>query len=93
MPGRTEASLPVLQWAGTAGSQQSLLDFASQTQQPFELRQQAADALTASFKRHGKQLTSHQIRQQYDRYNESESADHETQLLLGKLLDLLEAGR
>ena len=89
-PGLTEPALAVLTHLGTAGSQQTLADYASARALPIENRRAALAAFTASVKKFGMQLTSSQIDQQYHRYNSSESADGDTQKVLGDLLDVLE---
>ncbi|TWU29901.1 HEAT repeat domain-containing protein [Bythopirellula polymerisocia] len=83
-------SLEALAVAGTAGSQQTLAAFASQPTQPIELRRQAAKAFSESFERFGCLLTAEQIAAQYDRYNASETADPDTQQVLGEILDTIE---
>ena len=75
---------------GTAESQQSLLDLASNPISAMETRQAAVQAFAASVKRFGKLLTPSQVAEQYDRYNASEFAGKETQQVLGQLLDILE---
>lgn len=85
-----EPSLRVLAAAGTADSQLALVDFASAASTPIEARRQAAAALAANVRDHGVQLTSAQVLRQYERYNASESADADTQQVLGQILDILE---
>lgn len=85
-----EPSLRVLAAAGTADSQQALLDYASAASVPVAARRQAVAALTANVRDHGVQLASEQILRQYDRYNASETADADTQQILGQILDILE---
>jgi hypothetical protein len=41
--------------------------------------------------RHGTLLTSGEILLQYDRYNQSETQDRQTQLVLASILDSVEA--
>ena len=89
-PDHTKASLRVLGLLGTAGSQQMLVEFTSAAARPIELRRDAARALSVSVDRFGKLLTSAEILRQYNRYNASETADRDTQELLGDVLDLLE---
>jgi hypothetical protein len=81
----------VLPRLGTATSQQLLVDMASTPTQPIALRRQAADALAVSVQQAGKLLTSQEILRQYDRYNASETADADTQAVLGQVLDIFEA--
>ena len=75
---------------GTADSQQLLLNFISTSTQSIELRRTASKSLTTSVGHFGKLLTSAEILRQYDRYNASETADSDTQEVLGEVLDLLE---
>ncbi len=89
-PDLTKASLAALANAGTAGSQRTLVDFASLAAQPMPLRQLAADSFARSRSRFGVLLTAAEIAQQYDRYNASETASVETQNVLGEILDALE---
>ena len=89
-PGLVEASLKTLALAGTAESQLTLLDYASQRVHPIKDRQLAADAFAISVDRYGKQLRLAEIRRQYERYNASETADEATQKVLGQILDTLE---
>jgi hypothetical protein len=83
-------SLAVLAAVGTADSQTALLDYASSLTLPIEARRNAAGAFATSVQRHGLHLTRDEILRQYDRYNASETADAETQQVLGQLLDVIE---
>ncbi len=85
-----EPALDVLSLLGTAQSQRSLVDFVSNRTVSLELRQQAVSAFASSVSRYGKLLTPSEITQQFDRYNASETADKDTQRVLGQLLDILE---
>jgi CheY-like chemotaxis protein len=76
---------------GTHTAQHALVEYASQTNRPIQLRQVAASAFAKSVERHGIQLTSDEIVEQYDRYNASEKLNEATQKLLGALLDTIEA--
>jgi hypothetical protein len=78
---------------GSAESQSALVNFASQPTLPIESRAQAADAFRNSVATHGVLLTTDQILSQYDRYNASETADADTQRVLGSLLDTIESRR
>ena len=91
VPELTGQILRVLPRLGTATSQQLLVDMASTPTQPISLRRQAADALAVSVQQAGKLLTSQEILRQYDRYNASETADADTQAVLGQVLDIFEA--
>jgi len=90
LPSLTELSLRVLSLLETAGSQQTLVEIASNESLPIEMRRLAAASLTQSVERVGKLLTASEIATQYDRYNASETADRETQKVLGSVLDVLE---
>jgi CheY-like chemotaxis protein len=88
-----KSAITALGKLGTAESQSSLVDFASQATLPLESRSQAAEAFRASVAAHGVLLTNDQILTQYDRYNASETADADTQRVLGLLLDAIESRR
>ena len=89
-PQFTEISLRALAAAGTAGSQRTLAEIASLHTQSIKIRQAAAEGFATSCERFGCLLTAAEIAQQYDRYNASETADADTQAVLGKLLDAIE---
>jgi len=75
----------------TPAAQAALIDYASDPFNPITQRQACADALKAAIDRRGILLTKDQIVAQYDRYNASEELDSETQAVLSKILDILEA--
>lgn len=81
---------PLVGQLGTPDSQTALVELASQPVQPFDVRRAAAMAFSASVKKSGVLLTSRQILRQYDRYNQSERLDRNTQAVLGHLLNSLE---
>jgi hypothetical protein len=89
-PNLTDSSLRVLALLGTADSQRQLVNYASTSSLSLATRRQARDAFAQSAERFGKLLTSQELLRQYDRYNTSETADLETQEVLGSLLDTLE---
>ena len=89
-PELTAVSLRVLSVLGTANSQQTLLNYVSSTTLSIESRREAGIAFANSVERFGKLLTSEEILRQYDRYNASETADRQTQEVLGGVLDILE---
>lgn len=76
---------------GTPAAQTALVDYASDPFNPVALRQACADALKAAIEGRGVLLTKDQIVAQYGRYNASEELDPETQAVLGKILDIIEA--
>jgi CheY-like chemotaxis protein len=81
----------VLAALGTATSQKALVDLASQSLSPLEVRQAAAEAFIDSVIRYGTLLTTAELARQYERYNRSEAQERETQRLLGSVLDAIEA--
>lgn len=84
------AVIKALASMATAAAQETLVDFASNPTATIENRRAAAAALATSIDSFGIMLTPTQVRQQYDRYNASETADRETQQVLGQVLDVLE---
>ncbi|MCH2113416.1 MAG: hypothetical protein MK171_00670 [Pirellulales bacterium] len=90
VPELAKASTRVLAVIGTADSQQLLVELASASPLPLEIRRQAADALSTSVQRVGKLLTPQEVHLQYQRYNASETASAETQAVLSQVLDILE---
>ena len=81
----------VLGSLGTATSQKTLVDVASEQVQPVETRQAADRAFANSVARFGTLLTTGEINLQYDRYNESADQDPDTQKVLNSILDTIEA--
>ncbi|MEN6493458.1 MAG: hypothetical protein ABFD16_04125, partial [Thermoguttaceae bacterium] len=53
-------------------------------------RKAALAAFQQSVTKHGVLLTSQEILMQYDRYNQSEKLDRDTQQVLGSILDSIE---
>ncbi len=87
----TENIAKLLGKLATPAAQTALVDYASDPFHPAAYRQACADALKAAIAERGILLTKDQIVAQYDRYNASEKLDSETQAVLGKILDILEA--
>lgn len=87
----TTSVAPLLAEVGSPKAQTILIDLASQTTFPLEGRQAAAAAFAQAVQRRGILLTTEQIRQQFDRYNRSATAEAETQEILSGLLDVLES--
>ena len=81
----------VLATFATPKSQTALVDLASQYTRGLPERQAAANALASAIASRGLQLTQTQIAEQYARYNASERLDKPTQVLLGRVLDAIEA--
>ncbi|TWT38602.1 HEAT repeat domain-containing protein [Blastopirellula retiformator] len=86
-----ENAATLLSNLGTPTAQCALVETASENARPLAERQIAAQAFADSVKRFGLRLTRHQILQQYDRYNESEAYDRQTQDVLASILDAMEA--
>jgi hypothetical protein len=91
VPDFTSPAARVLAALGTASSQKSLVDLASQLGRPEEMRQAAAQAFAESVARFGTLLTTGEINLQYTRYNQSERQDAQTQAVLASILDAMEA--
>ena len=81
----------VLGKLGTSASQRALVEAASQPSCPLAIRQAAAGAFRRSVEEHHILLTTAEIQRQYQRHNESASADAATQKILASLLDAIEA--
>jgi CheY-like chemotaxis protein len=91
VPEFSPSAARVLAALGTAFSQRSLANLASQLDRPEEMRQSAAKAFADSVARFGTLLTTGEIDLQYTRYNQSERQDAQTQAILASILDAMEA--
>lgn len=85
------AAARVLGTLGTASSQKTLVDVASEQVQPIETRQAADRAFANSVARFGTLLTTSEINLQYDRQNQSREQDPDMQKVLNSILDTIEA--
>jgi len=85
------AAAPVTANLGTPQSQRTLVNLASRPSAPLAIRKAAGDAFRRNIERHGILLTTEEIGRQYDRYNQSAELDADTQQVLGRLLDAIEA--
>ena len=92
-PEFTSAAARILATQPTAVAQRAMLGFVSQGDLPIEARELVADAFETAVKRGGTMLTTREIQLQYERYNASESQPEETQRVLGRVLDVIEARR
>ena len=81
----------VLGLLGTPSSQRALVTVASQNGRLLVDRQSAAAAFAIAVERRGLLLWRGEILLQYDRYNRSVTQTRETQLVLGSILDAIEA--
>ncbi len=84
-------AVEVLASVNSAESQRALVDLASRFTQPLALRQAAGKAFRENTEKYGVLLTTAEIQQQYNRYNESKEQDAATQKVLSLILDCLEA--
>jgi len=91
VPALSPKSAELLAALNSAGSQRALVDLASRWTLPIEMRTAALEAFGRSTRQHGILLTGEEILRQYERYNQSESLDRQTQAMLGLILDYLEA--
>jgi CheY-like chemotaxis protein len=76
---------------GNAQAQKELVDLASVTGSSIEVRQAAANAFKAAIKQRGTLLTTIEIKEQYNRYNQSENEDAAVQAVLSGILDAIES--
>jgi hypothetical protein len=90
-PAASAPAIAALAQLSSPQAQQALVNLASQPVVPIVSRSAAADAFRMNVGLHGVLLTSDEILTQYDRYNASESADADTQRVLGSILDTIEA--
>jgi len=89
LPPLTRQATQVLALYGTPKAQSALVEQASLSSVPPEQRQAAAKALDEAVRRRGLYLTQAQIQTQYDRFNTE--TDDESKVLLGQVLDSIEA--
>ena len=89
-PRYTETIAKILGTIGTPDAQRSLVNYASQSGQPDDLRTLAASAFGESIRQNGLLLTTGEIQLQFDRYKSGENESIETQRLLGSILDQIE---
>lgn len=92
-PSLTSESLPVLAELATPNAQQAIVDFASENSRPVAVRTAAVQAFAKAIQKRGILLTKGAILEQYNRYNQSEALDQETQQVLGSILDVIEGPR
>lgn len=91
VPSLTSDAAAVLGTLGTADSQKALVDLASRGTISPEARGAAAAAFCGSVERFGILLTTEQILEQYERYNQSSRYDPSMQRIMGSILDCIEA--
>jgi CheY-like chemotaxis protein len=93
VPELTPRAAVVLANLGTPFGQRTLVNVASTSSLPIEVRQAAAAGFRRGYERFGILLTRQEVLRQYDRYNSSELADKATQDVLGSILDTIELAR
>lgn len=76
---------------GTPKAQVALVDLISQNARPLDERQMALAAFRVAVARRSLRLTRSEILRQYERYNQSERLDADTQQVLGAVLDVIES--
>jgi len=75
----------------TPAGQRSLVELASRLTLPIEARQAAAEAFSLSVQKAGILLSSAEILQQFDRYNNSQVADEASRQVLADILSVIES--
>ena len=75
----------------TPHAQRALVDFAGNSLQPLEARQVALGSFRSAVDRRGVQLTTQQVRQQYDSYNRAAASVEETRDVMGEILNTIES--
>jgi len=89
-PELTGRAALVLGRIGSSRAQLGLLDLASNRARTILDRRAAAAGFRDAVERRGIMLTRAEVLRQYERYNQSEAADRETQQVLGAILDTIE---
>jgi CheY-like chemotaxis protein len=88
---RVQEGLQLATVVKSVAVQSALYEMAANAVYPMELRNQAGEAFEQSIDRFGILLRGQQIQRLYDRYNQCESEPKESQDILGRLLDVVEA--
>ncbi len=91
VPDLAERAVVLAGRLGIPAAQGALVDLASRETAPLALRQAAVAAFGRSVEQHGILLTTAEIHQQYDRYNNSGMRDVATRQVLAHVLDYIEA--
>jgi hypothetical protein len=89
-PASAQQGAELLGQIGTAAAQTSLVNTASNSQLPVELRMAATRAFADAVYGHGLMLDGEAIRLQYLRYNTSRGESQESRDILAMLLDIIE---
>jgi CheY-like chemotaxis protein len=89
-PELTGRAALVLGRIGSSRAQLGLLDLASNRARPILERRAAAAGFRDAVERRGIMLTRAEVLRQYERYNQSEAADRDTQQVLAAILDTIE---
>jgi hypothetical protein len=91
VPALTPLAAPLLADLGRPEGQRALVNLASQSARPLEMRQAAAAAFRRAVDRYGILLTTVEMARQYDLYNLSETQPKESQDVFSSILDTLES--
>jgi len=90
IPELTAGTARLLGLIGSPLAQRALVEVASQRYVPIAHRQAAVAGFQTAVHQRGLLLTTGKILEQYDRYNQSRTADSDTQGILASLLDIIE---
>jgi len=91
VPQLREIALEILGELATPKAQYALVEAVSRSDWTVPVRVKALGAFRKAVEKRGVQLTTQQILQQYERYNQSEQAPAEVRKILGLVLDCIEA--
>jgi CheY-like chemotaxis protein len=89
--GRYKEGLDLAAVVKSPAVQLALYDWAANGLYPIELRELAGQAFEQSVETFGVLLRGQQVQRMYDRYNQSEFEEKESQELLSRLIDVVEA--
>jgi CheY-like chemotaxis protein len=88
---RVQEGLQLAAVVKSVAVQSALYEMAANAVYPMELRNQAGEAFEENIDRFGILLRGQQVQRLYDRYNQSELEPKESQELLSRLIDVVEA--
>jgi hypothetical protein len=90
-PALSQKAIAVLAQINSPEAQRALAETAGRDTRSLDIREAAAAAFRQNIQAHGILLTSEEIQQQYQRYNNDKKHDSAAQKILGQILDCLEA--
>lgn len=91
LPESSDEAARVLGKIGNRPCQLALVDLASVATLPLQMRRASVAAFKEAVSRRGLMLYSKEVKEQYDRYNQSVNLPQSTQQLLGEVLDMIES--